>query len=445
MEKNNKMKFSDIVKKVIIEQGRYEILKKTYATPKKKGEEVKPAKMTVKELDQLVLADPTTRRDGQTIKKAGAYTPWLIKQYIRLAPEVEYGDPNYDKDLKAKQKLFFEDLYKVTEDLEKFHRFKGNLDASMRDINSMTLDSLYDAVKDFSLEKEKATKDDRKEAAKTFEYPGSETIYNGPNWAVTKVSDTGQLGKDAACFFGGFNKETRWCTSAPGLSWFDRYIKDGPLYQVFNKSGEVSQQTGLPKERYQFHFPSGQFMDIDDRQINLVDFLNNTAPELKELFKPEFAKGFQKGGQNSKQIIIDYPRDASAKYIALYGFDDLFEQLPRDIKRFDFVQSSGGGYYGRGDTPAQINLTLPSTIGEFKNLEALNLDGVISELPEEIGNLKNLMFLSLPNNKNLKSIPKSVANLPNLAIVNIKGSNPDIEIPEEVKKKGEESDLLIVK
>jgi len=173
--------------------------------------------------------------------------------------------------------------------------------------------------------------------------------------------------------------------------------------------------------------------------------LNNTAPELKELFKPEFAKGFQKGGQNSKQIIIDYPRDASAKYIALYGFDDLFEQLPRDIKRFDFVQSSGGGYYGRGDAPAQINLTLPSTIGEFKNLEALNLDGVISELPEEIGNLKNLMFLSLPNNKNLKSIPKSVANLPNLAIVNIKGSNPDIEIPEEVKKKGEESDLLIVK
>ena len=107
-----------------------------------------------------------------------------------------------------------------------------------RDINRHSIDSLFELVKDFSLEKEKGTKEDRKEAAKTFEYPGSELMHDGPEWVVTKVSDTGKLGKDAACFFGGFNKETRWCTSAPGLSWFDRYIKDGPLYQVFKKGGE---------------------------------------------------------------------------------------------------------------------------------------------------------------------------------------------------------------
>ena len=354
----------------------------------------------------------------------------------------EYGTPAYKGVMSQLENLFFEDLYKTSEDLEKFERFKRQIDQSERDINKHTIDSLFELVKDFSLEKTKATKDDKKEAAKTYEYPGSKVIHRGPQWTVIEIEDQGQLGKDAACFFGGYNQETRWCTSAPGLSYFNTYIKQGPLYVLLRNSSEGADKTGLPKERFQFHFPSNQFMDINDRQIDLVGFLNEND-ELKELFKPEFAKGFQKGGMNSKQVVIDYPRDSSSKYLALYGFDDLFEQLPRDIKRFDFVQSSGG-YYG-ADKATKINLELPNTISEFKDLEALNLDGVVSSLPEGLGELKNLMFLSLPNNPNLKSIPKSVANLPNLAIINLKGSNSNIDIPEEVSKKAESSDLIIVK
>ena len=41
------MKFSGLLKGLIIEQGRYEILKKTYAQPKKKGDKVKPARMNI--------------------------------------------------------------------------------------------------------------------------------------------------------------------------------------------------------------------------------------------------------------------------------------------------------------------------------------------------------------------------------------------------------------
>jgi len=59
---------------------------------------------------------------------------------------------------------------------------------------------------------------------------------------------------------------------------------------------------------------------------------------------------------------------------------------------------------------------------------------VVSELPEEIGKLKDLKFLSVPNNKNLKSIPDSVAQLPNLMVINVSGS-PNVEIPEEVQNK----------
>ena len=64
------MKFNKIVKSIILEQGRYEILKKTYIEPKKKGDKVKPARMSKEELDKIVLADPTTNRDGDKIKKA---------------------------------------------------------------------------------------------------------------------------------------------------------------------------------------------------------------------------------------------------------------------------------------------------------------------------------------------------------------------------------------
>jgi Leucine-rich repeat (LRR) protein len=62
------------------------------------------------------------------------------------------------------------------------------------------------------------------------------------------------------------------------------------------------------------------------------------------------------------------------------------------------------------------------------------LDGVVSELPEEIGKLDNLKFLSVPNNKNLKSIPSSVAQIPNLMVINITGS-PNVKIPEEIQNK----------
>ena len=126
MKTNRDMKFNNIIKTMIVEQGRYEILKKTYTQPKKKGETVKPAKMSLEQLNKIVLSDPTTRRDGDTIKKAGKYVNWVLKQFLQIEPKIEaqYGTPQFKKELKEKSDLFFEDLYKTTEDLQKFDRFK---------------------------------------------------------------------------------------------------------------------------------------------------------------------------------------------------------------------------------------------------------------------------------------------------------------------------------
>jgi hypothetical protein len=432
MKNNNMIKFTNIVKQVILENSRYEILKKKFTEPIKKDNKVIPGKLKPEQFDQIVLADPTTIRDGDKIKKAGKYTQWLLKQFNGLnraaEQEAEFGTPEYKGQLNRLQELFFEDLYKTTEDLQKYERFKGQLPENMRDINKLNIGQLFDAVKDFSLEMATMSKAERKTAST---HPGGEIIHDGNDWEVIKIEDKGALGKEAACFYGGQNKETRWCTSAPGLNYFDTYIKQGPLYVLIDKNGEEKGSiSGLPLHRYQFHFPSNQFMDVNDRQIDLIAFLNEN-PELKELFKPEFAEGLS--SVDKKQVTVDYPRDTTSKYLALYGFDDFFETLPKDITSFDFSQKSTDGYGGKG-VSSNINLKLPKEISKFKNLEALHLDGVVSELPEEIGKLDNLKFLSVPNNKYLKSIPSSVAQLPNLMVINITGS-PNVKIPEEIQNK----------
>jgi len=80
--------------------------------------------------------------------------------------------------------------------------------------------------------------------------------------------------KGAACELG---KGTDWCTAAPGLDYFsDYYSEDDPLIYIENKAGGAD-------ERWQFHYGSGQFMDINDHPINkdasasLFNYLHNAV------------------------------------------------------------------------------------------------------------------------------------------------------------------------
>ena len=51
-------------------------------------------------------------------------------------------------------------------------------------------------------------------------------------------------------------------------------------------------------------------------------------------------------------------------------------------------------------------------------------------LPDDIRNCEKLSFLSLPNNKNLKTLPWDAINsLPNLAFLNL-DNTPNLEYPE---------------
>jgi hypothetical protein len=439
MKNRKEMKFNDLLKSVILENSRYDILKKTLTEPRKKDDKVIPAKMTPQEFDKIVLADPTTRRAGDEIKKAGTYVNWLVKQFLSLVPEDEQeGTPRYKSELKRKKDLYFEDLYKTSQDLQVFDKFKQKLPQDIRDINKLSIDGLFNAVKDFDLTLATTSKAERKSMPA---HPGGEMVFDGDRWRIVKITDKGSLGKEAACFYGGNNEETRWCTSAPGLNYFNSYISRGPLYVIMDKNDtKLGNKTGLPMHRYQWHFQDQQFMDIHDRQMDWIGFLNGEGAEMKQFFKPEIMKNLS--GPTGNSVVVEYPRDATSKYIALYGFDEFFESLPKTLQRFDFTSSGNSRY---GEQSGEVNLELPEKIGDYDNLEVLHLDGVINKLPSSIGKLKKLQFLSLPNNKNLQELPESVADLPSLMVLNLKNSNPNIKIPKRVQDKIDNNDIHIVK
>ena len=433
------MKFTPLLRSIIVEQSRFEVLSNALTKPNKdkEGNTIKP-KLTKQEFMALIEADPTTKMnnvDPETATskelekiKVGKYSQWIIKNYLNPVTERQSGDRGYDEEVKNYRSVFIEDLFKITNDLMKFDRFKSRIEGE-RDLNKLTPSELYNKVKDFSLEKTKASAQEKEEASKTFAHPGGDVIFRGDKWTVVKITDQGQLGKDAACFYGGnylepSKGETRWCTSAPGLDWFKRYINKGPLYVVLPNdwTGKLGDKSGLPAERYQFHFPDNQFMDVHDHQIDLVQYLNGPMAELKNVFKPEFAKGLTVGGE--KLVIDSFSHGAIGKFIALYGLDDLIGSLPDTLKEFQISNRDKNG----------VLVNIPEEIGRFKDLNMILLDNCIDSIPDSICQLPKLRFLALINNQNLKSIPECLVDLPNLYFLNLKGSE-NVKVPERIKEK----------
>ena len=432
------MKFTNILKNIILEDSRFTLLYDKLVD--KGGKKPQEGKILFDTLKTIIFADPTTRApqsllqnietltpEQMEIVKVGKYTQWLLKNFLKptFEGEVEVGSPQYKRMAKEYKDRFLEDLYKVTDDLKKFERFKGQLPQESRDIAKLTPDSLFGLVKDFKLEKTKGSKQEKEEAKLSYQYPGSTVAFRGPNWTVVKIEDQSELGKNAACFFGGYHEadmgETRWCTSSPGLNYFDSHIKQGPLYVILpNNADKLGQKTGLPQERYQWHFQSNQYMDREDRRVNIIEMLQGKLSELREFFKPEFAKGLTK--QNDKRLDINNDDSSAAgKFIQIYGYKELFDTLPDDMTQIIINNQKNNN----------IAFDIPESIGRFDKLQTLLLGGIVKSVPDSICNLKELLLLSLPNNPQLTTLPVCIKDLPMLGFLNINGSN--ITIPEELK------------
>jgi hypothetical protein len=84
--------------------------------------------------------------------------------------------------------------------------------------------------------------------------------------------------KEASCYFG---KNTDWCTATPSETYnmFTHYMQKykSPLYIIIQCHG------GSEEEYWQFHFETEQFMDSDDRSINLESWFD-VRPEMYDFF-----------------------------------------------------------------------------------------------------------------------------------------------------------------
>ena len=81
----------------------------------------------------------------------------------------------------------------------------------------------------------------------------------------------------AAYYYG---RGTRWCTSsADSESIFEAYNDEGPLHILLPQSPERID------EKYQLHFPQGQFMDEDDRPVSLAWLAKQRFKDLCAFFK----------------------------------------------------------------------------------------------------------------------------------------------------------------
>ena len=178
----------------------------------------------------------------------------------------------------------FEDSQRLRDALGSFLRFKQRLDK--RDINQYTdINELEDAVEEF---KDEGTKKEKRQQGEYHIDPSSYDVFAESARYVVVTPNTSQ----ASCSFGA---GTKWCTASLGSSqYFDEYRKDGPLYIIRTKDANYDSDSIIATSDplYQFHFESGQFMNVLDRPITLNE-RDKTGlvinEELYLIFKEKFA------------------------------------------------------------------------------------------------------------------------------------------------------------
>jgi hypothetical protein len=183
-------------------------------------------------LNILESIDPTKNKQ---------YVEWLSRQYIN-------------------KQFRLEDANRVKDVLINFENIKRRL--QQRDINRYTFHSLEDMI-DKEMNVELKTDTDN------LNIPNVKVLYNGPLGTLA-IPET----EEASCELG---KGTKWCTAAKKDNAFNEYSDSGPLYIWKDKNGE----------KYQFNFPSMQFMDSRDRPIDheLLTYFRTKHPVLSKMFK----------------------------------------------------------------------------------------------------------------------------------------------------------------
>lgn len=264
------MRYSDF--KTLLEYDRSKTVASLGAAIQKRAESDAYLKSKGTDPVETVLAqaeetDPTANKQ---------YVIWILQQFI-------------------KRSLKYEDIYKLQADLEVFVKTKGqhkrlgvNSDINQYDWRSLA--STAAKLSDTNIASAEPN---------TTTIKDVNVLYNGP-LGILSVPNT----REASCALGS---GTKWCTAAAQEkdNRFSYYAKHGPLYVWHDKKR---------KEKYQFHFETGQFMDARDAALGAEDakYFIETNPVTRQLF-------------DQKQGVMDEVLDNLLQYVSLEPEYDSYE------------------------------------------------------------------------------------------------------------------------
>lgn len=222
-----------------------------------------------------------TRVINEDIESMKKYYPNIPDEkfmyYIKLDPTYKDGSNNagnYGKwILGLANKGEIENIGHVTDVLRRFEETKNSLKnkdimkyKSVDEVEDMLNND--DSYKDLSHRQEvRQRQKDRKNADLGKE---AKLVYEDSDWEVWVPESYA-----ASCKLG---QGAKWCTASTEDDYYYNYYKNqygGDYYINISKKD--------PSVKFQFHFPSGQFMDVEDAPINLAKFMEK-YPALKDFY-----------------------------------------------------------------------------------------------------------------------------------------------------------------
>ena len=240
------MNFNLLLEELLLELSGQEIHKKYYS------------KIPYETFVQIVMSDPKSNIDGVgNLQSMGKYAKLILNFY-------------------QKGTLQIEDLEKAKEYLGYVYQHQISLDSG----KIKSLGDLYKVVQKYIVEDTLDLKEILNALVVGEDY---KLLYDGEDWTFYQP-----LTIKGASYLG---YSTEWCTTwgeyclnkknRDRTNYFKRYSVDGPLFIMINKTN--------PTEKYQFHFESKQYMDKDDRRINLSSFWFG-KDEIKNYFFPSLVR-----------------------------------------------------------------------------------------------------------------------------------------------------------
>jgi hypothetical protein len=205
---------------------------------------------------QISIADPKTKDEGGKIKILGKYAKLLLDLYKR-------------------KNLNLEDLPNATEYLT--HIYERNIPVNTGKIKG--LPDLYQLVKQFIV----SSNPKINEILRALDKEEYRVLLNGENWYIFQP-----LTEKASCYLG---VSTVWCTTWGPLSLNKEYKDRENRFKSYNNTDTIYIMINKKDNdtKYQFHFPSKEFRDKENRGINTEVFLDEN-PEIKYFFFPSLIK-----------------------------------------------------------------------------------------------------------------------------------------------------------